>query len=137
MKLSEHEFNLIRPLQWTLVNHGAKVYNTTANPTQTRLFWFDFMRLIFAPKFKKQYGITRVDNFDSTQPVLLTDDLELRLPTQIETICYFANNMDTLPMKFSTHITKSMTLIIAIILIILIIGCDIVFGQRLPLKHII
>ncbi|ATZ81517.1 Ac68-like protein [Drosophila innubila nudivirus] len=137
MKLSEHEFNLIRPLQWTLVNHGSKVYNTTANPTQTRLFWFDFMRQIFAPKFKKQYGITRVDNFDSTQPVLLTDDLELRLPTQIETICYFANNMDTLPMKFSTHITKRLTLIIAIILIILIIGCDIIFGERLPLKHII
>ncbi|AYP97972.1 Ac68-like protein [Mauternbach virus] len=137
MKLTEHEFKLIRPLQWALVNHGSKVYNTTANATQTHLFWLDFMRLIFAPKFKKQHGITRVDNFDVTQPVLLTDDLELRLPTQIETICYFANNMDTLPMRFSTHLTKNLTLIIAIVLIVLIVGCDIIFGERLPLKYLI
>ncbi|AQN78601.1 ACH96202.1 Ac68-like protein [Kallithea virus] len=131
MKLSQTEFKLIRPLEWSLINHGEKVYNTTLDETQTRLFWLDFMRLIFAPRFKKQYGVTRIENFDDTQPVLLTDDLELLLPTQIETVCYFADNMDSPPMRFALPFNSITIIIITFILFACVLFVDVFFGNKI------
>lgn len=131
MKLSEEEFNRIRPLQWSLHSTVDKVYNTTTTPIETQLFWFDFLRLIFAPKFKAQSGITKITNFDATQPVLLSDDLELLLPSQMETAMYFADNMKKPPIKFSINITKIIILVVTITIIFIILGIDIIWGNDL------
>lgn len=122
MKLTLEEFKRIRPVQWYLKNYGKYVYNTTINQTETQLFWLDFMRLVFAPKFKTQFGITSLADFDITQPVLITDDLELKLPTQLETAMYFANNK-TPPVNFSININQMLVMIVCIaIFIVLIVG---------------
>lgn len=136
MKLTIEEFNKIRPLQWHLKNYANKVYNTTANQTDTQLFWLDFMRLVFAPKFKSQYGITEITAFDQTQPVLLTDDLDLVLPTDIETAMYYANNK-TLPCKFSINISMTLSVVIGIILIIVLVLLNVRYEHKFNFKNII
>lgn len=136
MRLTLEEFKRIRPLRWSLRSFGDKVYNTTINQTDTQLFWLDFMRLVFAPKFKKQYGVTNIASFDQTQPVLLSDDLELRLPTQLETAMYFANN-DSVPMKFAFNISQMTIAIVAVLIIVLLIICNILFEKRLNSRNII
>lgn len=136
MRLTPEEFNRIRPVQWSLKNYGYKVFNTTINQTETKLFWLDFMRLVFAPKFKKQNGITEISIFDLTQPVLITDDLDLLLPTNLETAMYYANNT-TLPMKFMVNISKTFILILSIVMIFILIALNIIYGERLNFKNII
>lgn len=96
MRLSRQEFARIRPLQWVLREYGGVAYNSPADQTSTRLFWLDFMRNVFAPKYASQRGVTSINEFDATQPVMLSDDLNLKLPTMLETAMYFANNQ-TLP----------------------------------------
>lgn len=96
MRLTGQEFARIRPLQWVLREYGGVAYNSPADQTSTRLFWLDFMRYVFAPKYAAQRGVTSINRFDTTQPVLLSDDLNLKLPTMLETAMYFANNQ-TLP----------------------------------------
>lgn len=120
MKLTLEEFKRIRPVQWSLKNYGKHVYNTTINQTETQLFWLDFMSLVFAPKFKQQYGIPSIKNFDITQPVLLTDNLELTLPTDVETAMYFANNK-TEPVKFSINVSQVFIMIISIVLTVVLL----------------
>ncbi|AUQ44018.1 putative Ac68-like protein [Esparto virus] len=137
MKLTLDEFNLIRPLQWTLVNYGNKVYNTTVDQIETQLFWLDFIRLIFAPKYKLQVGITSISNFDQTQPVLLTDDLELFLPTQLETAMYFANNQKSPPMRYALNINQLIILIIGIILMIILFISKTIVDRFLPIPNMI
>lgn len=137
MKLTKAEFNMIRPLQWTLQNHGDKVYNTITNQDDIQLFWLDFLRLIFAPKFKQQVGVTYISEFDQTQPVLLTDDLQLTLPTQLETAVYFANNSESPPMEFKFNIAQRTVLIITIIIICLIVVLEMIFGKKLQFDRMI
>lgn len=96
MRLTGQEFARIRPLQWVLREYGGVAYNSLADQTSTRLFWLDFMRNVFAPKYAAQRGVTSINEFDTTQPVMLSDDMNLKLPTMLETAMYFANNQ-TLP----------------------------------------
>lgn len=106
MILKKEEFKQIRPLEWTVREYGGVMYNTLADETDTRLFWYDFMRLVFAPKFSRQWGVTQVPSFDQTQPVLMDDNLGLRLPTELETAAYYADNT-TLPMLFTLPFTQA------------------------------
>lgn len=136
MKLTLEEFRRIRPVQWCLRDFGKHVYNTTINQTETKLFWLDFLSLVFAPKFKSQYGVPVISEFDITQPVLLSDDLELKLPTQMETAMYFANNTTT-PIKFSVNISQLTVTIIAIIIIIVLIISEHFVSKRFKFEKII
>lgn len=115
MILKEEEFQKIRPLEWTIREYGGELYNTLTNETDTRLFWYDFMRFVFAPKFSRQWGVTRIQSFDQTQPVLIDDNLSLRLPTELETAAYYADNT-TLPMSFALPFTQT-TVISALFLL--------------------
>lgn len=101
MRLTARELALLRPFDWTIVHVGDRVYNSVVSEKQTRLFWLDFVRLVLVPKFRKQRGVTRLANMDLTQPVLLTDDLHLVVPDAIESIAYYADNMDSPPMRFA------------------------------------
>lgn len=136
MKLTIEEFNRIRPLQWHLKNYANRTYNTIVSQTETQLFWLDFMRLIFAPKFKNQYGITEISSFDQTQAVLLTDDLNLVLPVDIETAMYFANNK-TLPFNFSLKISKTVVMIVGILLICILIVLNVRYEKKFNFRNII
>lgn len=93
MLLTGEEFALIRPLRWVLREYGGKVYNSPVDRTSTRLFWHDFVRHVFAPKYAAQRGVTSIGEFDTSSPVMLTDRLELKLPTALETAAYLADNL--------------------------------------------
>lgn len=97
MRMTSEEFARIRPLQWVLRDYGGVAYNSPVDRTSTRLFWLDFIRCVFAPKYKAQRGVTSIHTaFDTSQPVMLSDGLDLKLPTMMETAAYFADNQ-TLP----------------------------------------
>lgn len=136
MKLTLEEFKLIRPVQWRLMNCGTGMYNTPINQTDTQLFWLDFMSLIFAPKFKKQNGVPLITSFDITQPVLITDDLELKLPTQVETAVYFANNTYA-PVQFSFNIGQILVAIISILIIIILVISEHFIGKKIKTELLI
>lgn len=114
MKLIKKEFDLIRPLNYYKQQFGDKVYITTDTP---ELFWFDFMKLIFVKYFKNQKTITSIENFDSTQPVLIEekDDLELILPPLEESIIYYAKNQKPLTPNLKIPITQNIVLIFSFI----------------------
>lgn len=120
MFLTKSEFDKIRPLQWCLKDFGGKLYNTTLSKTETELFWIDFMRHVFAPKFKQQFGVQSIPNFDQTQPVILTNDLELKLPDLLETAMYYGNNQ-TLPFSFSIDISHTFVFVVAMIIMFLLL----------------
>lgn len=136
MQLTLEEFIRIRPLHWHTRVYGGKTYNTPVDEIQTQLFWIDFLRLVFAPKFKSQNGVQQINNFDYTMPVLITDDRRLVLPTQMETAMYFANNQ-TLPMKFSIPIKQITILVLAIVIIITTVVCHALFNSKLQWHSII
>nr|WOJ45372.1 putative Ac68-like protein [Apis mellifera nudivirus] len=124
MLLTSQEFKLIRPLQWTTREFGGRLYNTIIDETETALFWYDFIRFVFAPKFKNQWGVVNIANFDQTQPVLLTDQLELKLPNLFELAVYYADNKKA-PFYFALKgIRQIYVMIIGLIalLVILIIS---------------
>lgn len=121
MKLTDKEFKLIRPLEWSLHSFGGEVYNTTDTP---QLFWIDFMRFIFAPYYRKQRAIVRISKFDITQPVLLTADLQLTLPTELETVVYIAKNQKTLAKKFIVNLNAIVILILSILILMSIYMCE-------------
>lgn len=100
------------------------VYNTPSNDIETQLFWLDFMRLVFAPKFKRQNGITEIQKFDQTQPVLLSDSLDLILPAQLESAMYYADNRSEPPMRFQVPVGQVFVLIVAFLLFAAIVVFD-------------
>lgn len=100
-----------------------KTYYTAVNETDTYLFWFDFMRLIFAPKFKNQQGISYIANFDTSQPVLMTTDFELKLPTLIESAIYYADNQKV-DAPFSLNVSKNIVFVIAEVLLIVCLAIN-------------
>lgn len=126
MKLTLDEFNSIRPLQWTLKNIGINTYYTLINQTETQLFWLDFIKNIFASKFQRQQGITNISTFDITQPVLIDDDLNIILPTQLETVCYLANNQKPLPVTFTLPVSQLLILIVAGLVYVLVLILSII-----------
>jgi len=93
------------------------MYNTPTTLVQTRLFWLDFIRNIFAPLFKSQSAVTSIAKFDLEQPVLLTNDLQLVLPSQLETVVYYATNLTT-PRKFSIDVSYTAVFVFSLLLLI-------------------
>lgn len=136
MKLTLEEFRRIRPVHWSLKSFGKNVYNTTVNQTETQLFWLDFMRLVFAPKFKDQEGVPNISTFDITQPVLMTDDLHLKLPTLIETAVYFAENK-TPPVKFAFGISQLTVFILTILVVVLIVIAEHYVSKKIQFERMI
>lgn len=124
MRLTPEEFSRIRQLRWKTRYIGDKVYNTPSNDIETKLFWLDFMRLVFAPRYKTQYGITEIQKFDQTQPVLLTDSLELIVPTQLESAMYFSDNKKEPPVRFQIPVVQLFVLIVAIVVLAGIVVFD-------------
>lgn len=133
MKLTVEEFHRIRPLEWVIRSYGDnnKSYNSPVDMIETRLFWLDFIRNVFSPKFAAQRGITHIANFDLTQPVLLSDDLELRLPSVLESVVYFANasnNVDS--KKFALPFDQLPALIVGVMSLILLLMVHVVLNRR-------
>lgn len=94
MKLSVAEFKKIRTVQWcSKIMSNGTMYYTPIDNVSTNLFNLDLLRLVIAPKFKTQQAITNISNFDTTQPVILLPNLELKLSPDIETAMYFANKL--------------------------------------------
>lgn len=125
MLLTKYEFDRIRPLEWTVREfNGGSIYYTPATQTDTQLFWLDFLREIFAKKFASQSAVTSISNFDVTQPVLLKDNLELKLPDVLESCVYYASNKKP-PVTFLVNAPKLMVLAVAVFLFILLAAYDI------------
>lgn len=116
---------MIRPLDWELRELNGVVYYTLSSDTQTRLFWYDFVRCVFAPRFAKQQAFPRLLNFDQAQPVLITDQLEIRLPPAMETVVYYAENR-TPPARFEIPVSQNMVLGVAVVAVALICGLALV-----------
>lgn len=128
MKMTIEDFNKVRPLQWTIREYGSTIYNTPIDQTETRLFWLDFMRNVFAPKFSNQQAVTYIASFDVTQPVLMTDDLTLKLPTQLETVIYYADNK-TLPKIFSINNVSNVTAtFVGVVVLLILLVVSVVFS---------
>lgn len=117
MRLTKEEFKRIRPIEWVVRDVGGQMYNVPINQTFTKLFWLDFMRNVFAPKFKQQNGITAIATFDLERMVMLTDDLELELPTPLETAMYYANNADKLPINFMIPVLQIVPFALALMML--------------------
>lgn len=131
MKLQKEDLNLIRKLDWSITDYGNKTYNTVSTASQTKLFWIDFLTLVFAPKFASQKGITNISTFDNTQPVLLTDDLELVVPTPLETAWYFAINQYEAPKTFNLKgVDYFTTFIITTIILVLLLLFNIFYSKK-------
>lgn len=128
MFLTKTQFESIRQVSWKLQDFGDKTYYTTVSETDTYLFWFDFMRLVFAPKFKNQQGVSYIPNFDTSQPVLLTPDFELKLPTLIESAIYYAENQQY-NAPISLDVSKNIVLLIAEMLLIVCLAISYYYGQ--------
>lgn len=113
MKLTKSEFKCIRStLTWSKQQYGNEIYNVPDSPN---LFWIDFMRNIFVFYFRKQQAVTRLMDFDVGQPVLLTDNLELRLPKEMERVVYIAKNQYTPSCLIQSSISQFLVAILAIL----------------------
>lgn len=129
MILSEKQLSKdIRVLQWKLKEYNGKLYRTTLTMSDTKLFWIDFLRNIFAPLFARQRVITRLPAFDTSQPVLLEDSTnDLYLSTQFESVVYYSQNKDSPACVFLPpfDINSITALLVAIIIIVLILFASI------------
>ena len=125
MKLSKADFAKIRPIEWIVKDVGGKLMNTPINQTFNQLFWLDFLRYVFAPRFKQQSGVNSVSSFDITMPVLITETMDLQLPTILETAIYYYENGERPPIEFKININQTLTMVIAILVLlcVLIFGC--------------
>lgn len=121
MFLTRRDIEAIRPLEWELREFDGSLYYTLTSESQTRLFWYDFMRYVFAPRFAKQLAFPRILNFDQTQPVLINDKLELRLPPDLETVVYFAENRHP-PVQFRIPVTQNTVLVTALVAVAVVGG---------------
>ena len=120
MLLSVDEFARIRPeLQWGLKEVAGRMYNTPQTQLDTQLFWLDFLRNVFAPRFAKQWGVVQLPNFDIDQPVFISDSLNLLLPTQLEMAVYYADNKDSPAVRFRANISQTSVLSIAVLILAL------------------
>lgn len=118
MKLTKKEFEQIRPLMWYKQQFGYEVYNTTDTP---QMFWFDFMKNVFAKYFKQQKAITQLSNIDVTQPVLMKNDLTLKLPLIMETVVYYAKNQQDLNVKCIINLSQKFILLFSLIIFVLLV----------------
>jgi len=137
MKLTEIEFQKIRPLKWKLKRVAGIVYHTLENSIDTSLFWYDFLRLVFAPKFASQEGVQKITNFDTKQPVLLSQSMNLLLPNDMEKAMYYANNKSSLPFRFEIPFNQLTIIIITTLLFILLMAIRYFYGNKLPVYNIL
>lgn len=128
MKLSAAEFELIRPVQWSLIPYANKSYYSVNNELDRRLFWNDFMKFVFAPKFAKQNIINVINEFDNTQSVLFDPDTgEIKLPPSLEVVNHATKIKSFEPLQFP--ITTQFVLVIAII-VYLILGVYLMYAKK-------
>lgn len=121
MKLTQTEFNKIRPFQWSLEYVGRKAYYTIRNETDARLFWIDFFYYVYADKFKSQNVITHITQFDLSQPVRLdTKEGELLLPGNLDVVDQVLKTINEHPFALPLNLLQSTLLIVAILFIILL-----------------
>lgn len=109
--------------------------NTPANQTFTQLFWLDFLRYVFAPKFRRQVGITSITTFDITSPVLMSDTLDLQLPTPLETVVYYAENMEKPPIAFRINVPQILPFVVACIALLVILVFAVAINPRPTLLY--
>lgn len=121
MLLTIEEFNRIRPLRWSVKSFLNDRFNTTDTP---QLFWIDFIRKIFQPYYINQQTITNITNFDLNQIVLIDDNLNLKLPVELETAIYAARNQFLIKPFFSVGINKFIILLVIIVLMVIILIVD-------------
>lgn len=122
MHLSREEFERIRPLHWSLRTINNRAWYTLTSVVETQLFWLDFVRLVFAPRFAQQETVQEIGAFDQRQPVLLSENLELVLPADMESATFYESNRDSSPVfcKLSSC-GMNIWLIVAIIVMLMII----------------
>lgn len=131
MKLSLAEFKKIRTLHWRMQAIGDKVYYTVSTQIETQLFWYDFIRYIFVPRFKKQNMINTISNFDQSQSVYITSDLELQLADPVMNLIFYYEENRTLPFKFFFPISQFIVLVIGITIIIITMLTNVLFDTNL------
>lgn len=130
MFLTNDEFKRIRTLQWHTREFGGRLYNTITNETETALFWYDFIRYVFAPRFNSQWGVTNIANFDQTQPVLMTDSLELKLPDLLELTVYYSENKRS-PFRFVLRgVKQTYALVVGILVTLTLLIVALFRGKR-------
>ena len=135
MKLTQAEFKLlndVRPRQWTLKEYGTKVYHTLTLATEVKLFWLEFFTQVFHIKFKNQKNIHVIQNFDMTQPVLIDDELNLKLPSYLESVAFFADNKQ-LPVVFNSKYSMLTILLSYIVAVLTLVFTNIfIFSKMQP-----
>lgn len=124
MQLTIEEFNKIRTLNWQIRTYGNKLFNVTDTP---ELFWFDFIKNVFANYFQNQQSIHQITNFDVSQAVLIDNNLNLQLPTQLKTVVYLAKNQTKLKPQISIPVCPYLSFAIACVLFIILIIFDYFF----------
>lgn len=123
MKLTQSEFQSIRPLVWTKQKFGTELYFTPTTIEDTKLFWHDFILNVFVKKFKSQNTITTMYNFDQTFPVRISENYDLVLPAIMEKIIYYADNQK-MPLNFSIPVPMKLSLCFGVFVLV----CLVVFG---------
>lgn len=121
MHLTKAEFLKIRPLNWTTQTINGKITYTTLSP---QLFWLDFVKFVFLPYFRQQNGITTITNFDINQPVVLFENLELKLSNTLESIVYFAKNQKLITPTFNTYIPQLIILLFTFFAFLILFICS-------------
>lgn len=122
MHLSREEFEQIRPLHWSLRTINNRAWYTLTSPVETELFWLDFVRLVFAPRFAKQDTVQEISEIDQRQPVLLSENLELVLPADMESAAFYESNRGSSPIFCKlTSCGMNIWLIVAIVVMFMII----------------
>lgn len=131
MHLSREEFKRIRPLHWSLRTINNRAWYTLSSTVETQLFWLDFIRLVFAPRFAQQETVQEIGDFDQRQPVLLSENLELVLPADMESATFYESNRGSSPIfcKLS-NCGMNLWLIVAIVVMLMIIFLSMVWRNE-------
>lgn len=136
MKLTTDEFHRIRPLQWTTRVYGNKSYNTLVDSTETQLFWLDFMAHVFAPRFKSQSAISKITNFNTESPVMITDDLTLTLPADLASVIYYSDRERVREFVFRNIGIATVSVVSVILLLILLVVHALTTHRKIKLSPI-
>lgn len=131
MILTLEEFKKIRKLNWYTTKINNKLYNTT---NQSELFWLDFVKNVFLPYYKKQNAVLKINDFKLTDPVYITDGLELLLPTPLESAVYYAKSESGL-LQFSFDMPQ--ILIVFISILVYIISIILVYIKNIKIPVVI
>lgn len=131
MYLTEEEFKRIRgPFDYTIREINGVVYKTLTNIESIHLFWLDFLKYIFAPKYKRQDAIIDIPSFDLSYPVLITKDQNLLLPPILETAMHFSNNRNSQSPFILNHCRILVVFIISIFILIGLLSVSIISSNK-------